>query len=149
MSARILNRCTAAVLGVCLLAGPTRADEQGAPLVVYDHDRLSVRLDAVPLGQVLTALAHATGAEIDGDRDDTRIVSARFDAVPLPEALGWLLDDRSFTLTYGDNGALRRIDLVGPAEPPSGQPQRTVPPLPPRPPAPGAQPPAALGWPPR
>jgi hypothetical protein len=97
---------------------PARAVEPPAPLVEYHDDALTARLDNVPLGQVLDALAEATGAEITGPRDDQRRVSARFTAVPLPQALFWLLDDESFTLTYGDDGRPARIELLGEPPPP-------------------------------
>jgi|GEM_PF-2564632 len=140
----MLGRCAAFLLGVAVVAGPVRGDEPAAPVVEYRDDALTVRLDNVALGQVLDALAHATGAEITGARDDTRTLSARFSAVPLAQALAWLLDGESFTLTYGDDGRPLRIELLGHAAPAS--PQGTTPPRgllapPPRPPgAPPAKP---------
>src|SRR5579875_3155645 len=74
---------------------PARAVEPPAPLVEYHDDALTARLDNAPLGQVLDALAEATGAEITGPRDD-----------------------ESFTLTYGDDGRPARIELLGEPPPP-------------------------------
>jgi hypothetical protein len=66
-------------------------------------------------------------------------VTASFDSVRLPEALGRLLDDQNFALVYGKGGRLKAVRLLAgtqtalvvPASPPStAQPPGARPPFP-------------------
>lgn len=90
-----------------------------APLVEVRDDRLTVHLEKVPVETVIAEIGRASGAEIRGRVREPREVSGDYDGVPLPEALHRLLGEQNFTLTYGDQGRLRAIKLLGgPQEPP-------------------------------
>jgi len=93
-----------------LVAGSVGA----APLerLEYRDDRLTLRAHDTPLGDVVDSLRRQSGAELRGSAPDTA-VTADLDAVPLREALGRLLGEQSFTLTYGENGRLKAIELKG------------------------------------
>lgn len=89
------------------------------PVVTYSNDQLSVRLVRVPLPEVLAELARTSNAEVRGSPPEPRDVTARFDTLPLLEALERLLGSRSFMLIYGDGDHLRTIELLGsPQAPP-------------------------------
>jgi hypothetical protein len=108
-------RQQAALLGLAavLLLGTVHADEPAAGRVVrYEDDRLSVKLDKVPVGEVLDELSRASGAEIRGQANGGE-VSAEFEAVPLSEALHRLLGEQNFALVYGDGGKLKAVKLLG------------------------------------
>lgn len=87
-------------------------DAPPARVIEYRNDALTVRLDKVPLGEVLSEIARLTHAEIRGELSEPRDVTARFDDVPLPEALDRLLDDQNYALIYGSDGSLRAIPLL-------------------------------------
>src|SRR6266478_6591959 len=90
------------------------AGAEGSPAIVtYRGDQLSVRLEKVPLEDVLAELGRVSGAEIQGAPREPRDITAQFDDVPLPEALLRLLGDQNFMLTYGDGDRLRTIKLLG------------------------------------
>jgi hypothetical protein len=91
-----------------LAAPPLRA----ADILSYQDDRLTMRVENMPLGEVLEQLKAQSGAELRGEVPAGQ-VTATFDAIPLREALERLLGDRSFTLTYGDDGRLKAIELKG------------------------------------
>jgi hypothetical protein len=91
--------------------------------IVYRKDRLSVRLERVPLEQVLTEIAANSGAEIRGAPLNSREVTAEFEDVPLPEAMHRLLGDQNFMLRYTEGDRLRTIELFGKA---SDAPQVTL-----------------------
>src|SRR5579883_3516680 len=97
---------------------PARAVEPPAPLVEYHDDALTARLDNAPLGQVLDALAEATGAEITGPRDDQRRVSARFTAVPLPQPLFCLPAAETFPPPSAAAAGPPATDRLGEPPPP-------------------------------
>jgi hypothetical protein len=86
-----------------------------APLRL-DGDRLSVHLDGMPIADVLDALADETGADILGDVAEPREVTKHFDAVPLPQAMRWLLGGQNFTLSYAGN-RLVRVTLLDVPQP--------------------------------
>jgi hypothetical protein len=96
----------------CPAVGPA-ADSASRPAIVYRSDRLSVRLERVPLDEVLTEIAAASGAEVRGAPSNARDVTADFEDVPLPEALHRLLGDQNFMLRYGEGDRLRTIELFG------------------------------------
>jgi len=106
--------CHAAALLVALgwAVGASAADTTG-PVVRYRDDRLSVRLEKVPLEDVLDEIARATGAEVRGAPRDVHDVTATFDDVPMPEALHRLLGDQNFMLRYAEPDRLRTIQLFG------------------------------------
>src|SRR5438128_1324102 len=92
--------------------------ERSPPIVTYRSDQLSVRLEKVPLEDVLAELGRVSGAEIQGAPREPRDITAQFDDVPLPEALFRLIGDQNFMLTYGEGDRLRTIELFGgPQEP--------------------------------
>jgi len=110
----------AAVLAALALhPSPALAAAEGSsPIVTYRRDQLSVRLDSVPLEEVLAELGRVSGAEIRGAPREPRDITAKFDDVPLPEALHRLLGDQNFMLRYGERDRLRTIELFGgPQEP--------------------------------
>jgi len=88
-------------------------EERAEPVVVYGDDRLTVRVGDMPLGDLLAELGRQTGAEIRGRVARPHGVTVAFDKVPLPQALHRLLGDQNFTLTYGDGGRLKVIELLG------------------------------------
>jgi hypothetical protein len=100
-----------ALLGV-LAVSPLRAADPETPTVSYKDDRLTLRASDMPVADLMEALKRDSGAEIRGEVPSGK-VSATFDAVPLREALGRILGDRSFTLTYADDGHLKAIELKG------------------------------------
>ena len=86
--------------------------------MTYRSDRLSVRLEKVPLEEVLAELGRVSGAEIHGAPREPRAITAQFDDVPLLEALFRLIGDQNFMLSYGEGDRLRTIELFGgPQEP--------------------------------
>lgn len=90
------------------------------PVFHYADGRLTARIDGVPLGDVLDALARETGAEVRGEVLAPRDVTMRFDDLPIERAVDRLLGPQSFTLRYGADGRLQSIDLGGlPAGPPA------------------------------
>jgi len=93
-----------------LVAGSVGA----APLerLEYRDDRVTLRAHDTPLADVVDSLKRQSGAELRGSAPD-RGVTAELDAVPLREALGRLLGEQSFTLTYGESGRLKTIELKG------------------------------------
>jgi len=94
---------------------PPPAAEPGAPAPVVrcERDRVSVRLTRVPRVRVLEELARGTDATVHGRVADGAPVSARFDDVPLPEALRRLLGGQNFTLAYDAQNRLRTVTLLG------------------------------------
>jgi hypothetical protein len=94
-------------------AAGVHAEDPAAPVIRYHDDRLSVRLEKVPLEDVLDEIVRATGAEVRGAPSDVHDVTATFDDVPLPEALHRLLGDQNFMLRYAEPDRLRTIQLFG------------------------------------
>jgi hypothetical protein len=114
----------AAVLAVAALFGARQgpADER---VIRYDKDALTVRLDKVPLSEVIEELGRQSGAEIRGHIRTPHEVTVEFEDVALSEALHRLLGDQNFALIYRDGGRLAAVRLLGgpqvaPAPPPSG-----------------------------
>jgi hypothetical protein len=107
------TRYAAAFLLAFGWAAGVHAEETAAPVIRYRDDRLSVRLEKVPLEDVLDEIARATGAEVRGAPRDLHDVTATFDDVPLPEAIHRLLGDQNFMLRYAEPDRLRTIQLFG------------------------------------
>ena len=104
------------LLGIALACSAGRAETADGPsasILTYRNDRLSVRLVAVPLAEVMADIGRASGAVIYGILPQPREVSAVFDDVPLVEALDRLLGDRNFVIKYGKGDRLRAIKLLG------------------------------------
>jgi hypothetical protein len=106
----------AAVLLTLPFVASVAADTRIVPQVVVRDDAVTAKLDEVPLSAVLAGLADATGAEITGDVANPHDVSLELHEVRLDEALKRLLGGQSFTLTYGNDGKLKRIALGGASE---------------------------------
>lgn len=85
----------------------------GPPDVRYQDGRLSVDLHQIPLDDVMREVARVTGIDIVGTTLDTRLVSKRFDRVPLPEALRRLVGRQNFLLSYHANGEPAALQLLG------------------------------------
>jgi len=112
---------------------PWAADD---PRVVeYRNDRVTLRVHAVPVREILDELAHQSGADIRGQVRQSRPVSVEFEDVLLTDALTRLLGEQNFTLTYDDDGHLRSVELLGGPEAPLE-------------PAPGGSGPRQRKWPP-
>jgi len=93
-----------------LVAGSVGA----APLerLEYRDDKLTLRAHDTPLEEIVDALKRQSGAEVRGTAPGGA-ASAEIDAMPLGEALARVLGERSFTLTYGEDGRLKTIELKG------------------------------------
>ncbi|HWP65326.1 MAG TPA: hypothetical protein VNO26_05380 [Candidatus Limnocylindria bacterium] len=99
-----------AALGV--VAGAQDQQQPGARVIKYRDDRLTVDLVRVPLGEVLAEIARQSQAEIRGELREPRDVTARFEDVPLADALDRLLGTQNYALIYGEDGSLRAIPLL-------------------------------------
>jgi hypothetical protein len=103
-----------AALGAVLTAVAVAAEaDVTAPEVRWSDGRLSVRIESVPLDDVLAAVARETGLEIFGEPLDRREVNKRFDALPLSEALVRLVGRQNFVLRFGAGGEPDRLELLG------------------------------------
>ena len=107
-----------AALGLAVavsLSGPPASPASTDPgrVIQYSKDTLTVRLDKVPLSDVLSDIGQQSGAEIRGTLREPREVTADFEAVPLSEALARLLGDQNFALVYDKEGSLRAVKLLG------------------------------------
>lgn len=104
---------------IAMLAPAPALGGDAAVQVEYRDDRLKVRAEDVTVGEVLDAVAAATGAELQGRPADDRRVSLDGDALPLDDALHRLLGAQNFTLRYGRDGRPKTIVLLGgPQAPP-------------------------------
>lgn len=102
----------AAVLA--LSAWPVREDlASPSPLIRYEDGRLSVRIERVPLDEVIQAVQRTTGIVFHGKLRDWREVSKRFDGVSVSEALARLIGKQNFVIRYERNGRPSRVDLLG------------------------------------
>jgi len=124
VSLRRMAPSAARLTAVLLLAGACAAGrcvaDTAERVIQYDGDRLTVRLNAVPLSDVINELGRQAGAEIQGGLRSPHDVSAEFEKVPLPEALHRLLGEQNFALVYGEGGRLRTVKLLGgPLGPPA------------------------------
>jgi hypothetical protein len=110
-----MHRIVVAVATLMLaLPVPIVAAEDGAQRVIeYRKDALTLKVDKVPLTEVLAEIGRQSGAEVQGDVLQPRDLTLQLDKVPLKEALERLLADQNFTLTYADDGTLRAIHLKG------------------------------------
>ena len=106
------------VAGGMVFAGAGRA---ATTTVRCDAGRLTLHAAKTPIGAVLSDVARACGATIRGTPVQ-RDVSADLDDVPVDEALVRLLGKDNVALTYGADGRLRTIALLGAARAPSAWP---------------------------
>src|SRR5439155_1582281 len=75
--------------------------------------RATVRVHGVPVREILEEIARQGGADIRGEVRRPRAVSVEFEDILLTDALGRLLGEQNFTLTYDDTGGLRAVELLG------------------------------------
>jgi hypothetical protein len=113
LAAAMRARAATALVALALGAGAVYADTPPERVVRYGKDALTVRLERVPLTEVIDEIGRQSGAQIRGQLRDPREVSADFEAVALPEALHRLLGSQNFALIYGDRGELRVVKLLG------------------------------------
>jgi len=107
-------RLSLAAVVLLSLVAPSRAADPDAPVkVAYRNDRLTVHATNASLPDVLDAIAHTTGAELHGEPVETPPRDIDVDNLPMQDAMTRILGDQSFTLTYGEGGALKRIGLRG------------------------------------
>jgi hypothetical protein len=107
-----------------LVPGPLRAEPGPAkapPAVVLRDGRLSARLEAAEVREVLADLAKQAGAEVQGTVPEGRLVSTTFEGLSLQAALERVLGDVSFALVYGPDGKVRTIELRGGPQAPSAR----------------------------
>jgi hypothetical protein len=129
---------TSAVLLAVVVGGAAvqAAPDRGSLHVEYRDDRLTAHADAVPLRDVLDAVAAASGAELRGQPLTNPPVSADLDAVPIDDALHRLLGSQNFTLSFGSRGQLKSVVLLGgPEAPPAASDRPTAAGVAPSPPA--------------
>ena len=79
----------------------------------FKDDRVTVRVHGVPVRDILEEIARQSGADIRGEVRRPRAVSVEFEHILLTDALGRLLGEQNFTLTYDDTGGLRAVELLG------------------------------------
>jgi hypothetical protein len=108
------------VLAVVVILGmltrsipPTFADDGSQRVITYANDALTVKLDKVPLTDVLAEIGKQSGAQVQGDVLQPRDLTLQLDKVPLKEALERLLGEQNFALTYAEDGKLKTIHLKG------------------------------------
>jgi hypothetical protein len=84
-------------------------------LVELRDGKLTVRLEKVPVVEVLSEVARASGAEIRGVPLDEQDVTIAFEGLPLDEGLRRLLPGQPFALKYkGDRlAAVELLDQSG------------------------------------
>ncbi len=112
---RIARLCASCVIGIAAAASmePAFGADAAHLDVRYRAGGLSVRIEGVPLDDVLAAVARETGMTIRGEPLDARMVSKRFDAVPLGLALRRLVGRQNFVLRYRADGSPGALDLLG------------------------------------
>jgi hypothetical protein len=111
-----MRRIVLVVVSLCVLARPVPmvfAEDGSQRVIQYDKDALTVKLDKVPLTDVLAEVAKQSGAEVQGDILHPRDLTLQLDKVPLKEALERLLGEQNFALTYAEDGKLKTIHLKG------------------------------------
>jgi hypothetical protein len=122
---------------------PARAEEEpkpeGAFVVKVDGERLTVRLEAIPLQAALKAIERESGVALALLEPLTEEVTIAFDDLSLEQGLRRLLGNRSYILFYaaagpGQPAALRQVKVLpkgregvraeGPSEQPRVMPSR-------------------------
>ena len=92
------------------------ADAPPPKTIALKGDKLTVKVNAVPLDEVLQAVVAPSQGEIRGSLKQPHDVSIEFEDVPLQDGLGRLLGDQNFVLTFRENGSLRTLTLLGGAQ---------------------------------
>jgi hypothetical protein len=112
------NRGDLVLAGVLLLSlGTAWAEDRGAenrtvpPFIVSVKDTtLSVKIENVPLGEVLKELTRQAHLEVYlGASSAEEKISAKFDNLPLEEGIKRLLRGKNYTLTYARTAASPRV----------------------------------------
>lgn len=106
-----------ALLAAILPGYPAGAADAPPPkTIALKGDKLTVKVNAVPLDEVLQAVVAPSQGEIRGSVKQPHDVSIEFEEVPLQDGLGRLLGDQNFVLTFRENGSLRTLTLLGGAQ---------------------------------
>src|SRR5207249_4501690 len=108
----MFRQTLALALLVASIVGPRPVRAGQPPEIEYRNDRLTLHAHDTPITAILDEVKRQSGAEVRGAPAVTS-VTVDLDAVPLREALERLLGPRSFTLTYGEHGRLKAIELRG------------------------------------
>src|SRR6266481_5436506 len=106
----MFRRIFALTLVAVSILGPRPARAGQPPQVEYSNDRLTLHAREAPVTAILDEVKRQSGAEVRGE-PAVASVTIELEAVPLREALERVLGPRSFTLTYGENGRLKAIEL--------------------------------------
>lgn len=107
----MLRRVLPLLAALCAVL-PAAAAEP-AREIRYRDDRVTLRLDRVPVTEVVAELAKQSGATVRGEVREARDVTLELTDTPVKEALQRLLGAQSFTLVYGEKGDLKEIELKG------------------------------------
>lgn len=110
---RVVGACAFGLVTVLTTVSARGEGRPASRVIEYRDDALTVDLVKVPLSEVLAEIARQSHAEIRGELRESREVTARFDDVPLSQALDRLLAGQNYALIYGEDGALRAIPLLG------------------------------------
>jgi hypothetical protein len=115
MEAKLMKKhIVFALLVVGLSLGGGLLAAHGANRVEVDGDRLSVRAEAMALGNLLMAIGEATGVQFvfDGLAAE-RKVFLDFEGLPLSEAIKKIIHPLNFAAIYDDTGGLRKVVILG------------------------------------
>jgi hypothetical protein len=118
---------------VAVLPWPACAADAPPPppkTIALKDDKLTVKVSAVPLDEVLQAVVAPSNGEIRGSVKQPHDVTIDFENVPLQDGLGRLLGDQNFVLTFRENGSLRTLTLLGGAQDQSSEARIVKPTLP-------------------
>src|SRR5262245_4970599 len=92
------------------------ADAPPPKTIVLTGDKLTVKVNAVPLDDVLKDVVAPSNGEVRGSVKQPHDVTIDFEDVPLRDGLARLLGDENFVLTYREDGTLRAVTLLGGAQ---------------------------------
>lgn len=103
------------------------APAAAAQTVTWANDTLSLRVDKMPVADLLQQITKQTGAELKGRPVTDREISLQFDGLSLEESLHRILGSQNFTLRFAANGSPSVIELLGGPEAPVQQAKDTSP----------------------
>jgi hypothetical protein len=89
------------------------ADAPPPKTIALKGDKLTVKVNAVALDDVLQAVVAPSHGEIRGTVKQPHDVTIDFEEVPLQDGLARLLGDQNFVLTFREDGTLRAVTLLG------------------------------------
>jgi hypothetical protein len=107
-------------------AAKDAAKEPPPPTVTWSNDTVTIRAEKASASTVVSLIGKESGAQVRGGVPPDRVVSLDLEKVPVKEALERVLGEQNFTLTYGDDGKLKTIELKGGRE--TGPPPTLAPP---------------------